>query len=383
MITTSAKVVLLVFIALQSAFLSIPGHLFSAPPGEGSDEEAVSDPPGVDGGDGDSAPPRLLGFDTGMNGGYSKGVAAGYAYYQYFAHFLIRHPSVNFTAGGSRYWDYQITNGAGDYEKVNFTQPRIALSVHPHRTIGLYGEYRYAAGDRSHYYRSHDGTAGLTLDFDVVSIDCYVNRKKTEYVFKSDDARNFYDIVTANSRYIANPALLMIVSYRGYKRRNTHYLNDMSINPTFSVYVHETTSIDFGYSHTVNDFEYLLSLNRKKTERYYVNMGRAGVYSDPWKHLSINAGVSAGKDSEGYTIAGGDLGLVVTILEYVRLSGSYAPEYYITPPPKYSRSAMRFMEAWALWNLVRFGNSNPYSRLSNIAKSFWNHGVSFGMTFTY
>ena len=50
-------------------------------------------------------------------------------YYQPFFNSYVKNKYVKFTGGLSRYWDYQITNDRGNYETVNFTEPKVALSI--------------------------------------------------------------------------------------------------------------------------------------------------------------------------------------------------------------------------------------------------------------
>lgn len=340
------------------------------------------------GGSGDGKP-KVFGLEAGYNGAYAQGTSPKSFYSQPYLDIILKHKYVKFTAGISRFWDYQISNGAGDYETVNFTQPKAALSLYPHEVIELFGEYRYWTGDKSHYYKCHDGTVGFNLDFEIVYFGISATMNKAEYKFKSDDTEsllvNYRDI----SQYIPNRhSLALSLAYRTTKNRNVHHTSELSLRPNVSIFVHETTSIDLNYEYQKSLFEMYTSGNRTKNDEYYIHSGKVGITSDPADYISLNAAVSIGKDSQDYIIAGGDLGLAFHVLGYVSLSGSYGPAYYMPPPEKVwgrevSQSYREFRELWAIYSLVRWRNVNPYMRLSNIGKAFWSHGVSVSASVRY
>ena len=101
-------------------------------------------------GDGEQAKPRVFGFDAGIQGSYATGISTSSFYYQPFADIYLKHTYVRFTAGLSRFQDYQITDGEGDFETANFTQPEtgaFALSAPGDRAFrGIY----YSTGDKTH-----------------------------------------------------------------------------------------------------------------------------------------------------------------------------------------------------------------------------------------
>ncbi len=337
----------------------------------------------------DAAGPRIFGFEAGYNGSYAGGTSPKSYFSQPYVNLYLKHKYVRFTAGVSRFWDYQITNGAGKYETVNFTQPKLALSLYPHKVIEIFGEYRYWTGDKSHYYRAHDGTVGFSLDFEIVNVGMSASMNKTEYKFKSDDRESLWTNYSDIRQYIPNrQALAMFLAYRTTKSRNIHHTSELSLAPIFSVFVHDTTSIDLTYEYQKSLFEMYTTGNRTKNDEYYLHSGTVGITSDPADFISLTADVSIGKDSQKYIIAGGDLGLTFHILEYVSLSVIYTPAYYMPPPEKIwgrevSQSFKEFRELWAIYSLVRWRNVNPYMRLSNIGKAFWSHGVSVSASVRY
>ncbi len=352
--------------------------------------------------------PRIFRFDMGFSGSFAKGVSDKSLYYQPFVNFYLNHRYVSFTGGVSRFWNYQITNGEGEVEKVNFTEPRVALSVYPHRVLEISGDYRYSSGDKSHYYRAHYIGTGLALDFEVVALKCSASFKKTEYHFKSDDLYGKLEAIdkaiVAINNYPAPPSpptrdiIIILYNKSLYNFKNLEQMRDIMAAPTFSWYFHKTTSLDLGYDHAE---KYFFPYNHDKDNawwwnaKYYSNSGRIGIYSDPSDYVSIKAGVSAGVDSERYIIVTPDLGLIFNILDYVKISGTYSPGYYKAPPPslgtkigpfhpfRVSKNFLKVYEIAALVTLVRRKNANPYMNLQNIAKSFWNQEVSYGVTFTY
>ena len=143
--------------------------------GEATVAEKAGDAAGADAGK-----PRVVGFEAGYNGGYSEGTVPRSYYSQPYVDIFLNHAYLKFTFGISRVWDYQITNGEGKYETVNCTQPKIAFSVYPYKGIEIMGEYRYWTGDKSHYYKTHDATGGLYLDFAPVSLGFTGNYRKID-----------------------------------------------------------------------------------------------------------------------------------------------------------------------------------------------------------
>lgn len=375
--------------ASASAQKADAGKVIEAVPDKGGEDTAGEE------GDEEEKPTRLFSFDLGLNGSYSRGLTTKSLYYQPFVNFYLKHKYVKLTGGLSRYWNFQLSNGEGKYENVNFTEPKLALSIYPHKVLEIFGDYRYSGGDKSHYYRAHKITTGLNLDFDVVTLGCSVNFKKTEYHFKSDD---LYSKATIIDNMKAFNVISILYNKGLYKFENLEQSKDIGVTPTFSWFMHKTTSLDLSYDHAEN---YFFPYNHDKgnvkywNSKYYSNSGRIGVYSDPWDYISISVGVSAGADSEKYVIVTPDLGLTFNIMDYVKISGTYSPSYYKAPPAKIgnvevSKKALQVYEVYALRSLVGITiagrtkrNANPYVNLQNIAKSFWNQGVSFSVTYTY
>jgi hypothetical protein len=314
---------------------------------------------------------KIFGFDIGLGGNYSSGVSVSNFYYKPYGNFYLKHKYVKFTTGIYRYQNYLITNGEGKFETVNFTQPKISLSLYPHKVIELYGEYRFSTGDPSHYYRGHDGTAGFLLNFDVVTIDAMFNKRLIEYRFKSIDWQNKITLLYSD---ISNHG--HVTQYYTINLSNIKYINDVSATVDLSWYVINTTSIDASYY-------YLNSIFKEPKDSYYVHTGRVGVYSDIWKYISLHGGVSLGIDGEKYIIAGGDFGVTFDILGYVTISATYLPSYYIASR---TNSALdKFVELYALYvfDYNAISTANPNLQPSLIGKSFLNHSLNFSVSYKY
>ncbi len=329
-----------------------------------------------DAGDDDQSKPRVFGFDAGIQGNYSTGVSTGSFYCQPFADIYLKNRYVRFTAGLSRFQDFQVSDGEGEFETVNFTQPKLALSLYPHRVIEFFGEYYYSTGDRKHYYRSHEGTAGFLLDFEKVTLGATATRGKTEYHFKSDDRKD-KTLTVYNSATL--PGLWL--RYQYYKKRYVTRMEDLDVFPELSWFVHNTTSIDAKYEYRENIFEYVPEDFQYHHERYYTHTCRAGVYSEPLRYFSLKAGVVAGKDSQDYIIAGGDVGVTFNVLDYVMISSTYTPEYYIAPEADAVLQKIKDLIYRRIVGRPRI--RNPFLRNSGIGASFWNHGVSFSVMYAY
>lgn len=314
---------------------------------------------------------RLIGFDLGMGGGYSTGISVNNFQYRLFGDIFLKHKYVKLTGGLSRWQNYLVTNGEGLFETVNFTQPKIALSIYPHRVIELYGEYRYSTGDPSHYYRGHEGTGGLYLDFDPVSIDVSVNGRMTEYLFKSENWLNKITLVYSNPTMHGG-----MVQYYTFNMTGIKHLYDITPTATLSWYVIDSTSIDATYY-------FIRSVLGSPDDVYYMHTGNIGVYSDVWKYISLHGGANIGVDGERYVIIGGDAGITFKILEYAIISVTYLPGYYIAP--QNGGALGKFIELYALCALGinASSSSNPNINPSLIGKSFFSQSVTFSARYTF
>ena len=380
-IRMTVKVHARVFSAAVAMLLSVPFCIPAAAQGAnetGKAEQAKADAREKDeGGEGGESQPRIFGLDAGVQGNYASGVSTSSFDYQPFVDLYLKHKYVKFTAGISRFQDYQISNGGGEFETVNFTQPKLALSLYPHRVVELFGEYYYSSGDKKHYYRSNEGTAGFFLDFEKVTFGTTVTDSKTEYHFKSDDRKDKTFIVY---KYSATPGKF-IYQYERYSKKYINRMGNLDVYPELSWFVHKTTSLDFKYEYKQSLFEYVTMRLKYYNYKYFVNTGRLGVYSEPWRYFSFKAGIHAGKDVQDYIIAGGDLSVTFNILDYVKISSTYTPEWY--KPPTVNPSIQALREIFSLAALGRRGNINPYMRASRVGKSFWNQSVNFSVMYTY
>jgi hypothetical protein len=329
----------------------------------------------------DASKSRVFGFDAGIQGSYSTGLSTSSFYYQPFANIYLKHKYVKFNMGISRFQNCQIADGEGEFENVNYTQPKLALSIYPHRMVEFFGEYYYSTGDRGkHYYRSHEGTAGFLLDFEVVTLGTTVTKSKTGYHFKSDDRKDKTFMVYKSS-LSPTPRLALWARWQYYDKRYVTRMEDLDAYPELSWFVHETTSIDAKYEYRENIFEYVPEDFQYHHERYYSHTGRLGVFSEPWRYFSFQAGVTAGQDSEKYIIAGGDVTVNFNILDYVKISSTYTPEFY--KAPKVNATQQKIIEVISMILAGKRRSRNPFLRMSDVGKSFWNHGVSFSVMYTY
>ncbi|MBP7736427.1 MAG: hypothetical protein KA369_10685 [Spirochaetes bacterium] len=313
--------------------------------------------------------PKIFGFDMGISGGYSKGASVSNFMYKPYGNIHLKHEYVKFTAGMARCQNYLVTDGEGKFENINFTQPKAALSIYPHKVVELYGEYRYSTGDYSHYYRGHEGTAGFLLDFDKVIIDVSLNKRTTEYRFKSINWAQKITFLYSDINSQSQTNQYYIIDLNDMK-----YLDDISTTINVTWNVTDTTGIDATYF-------YLYSMFKYPRDSYYIHTPRIGAYSEVWKYLSLHGGVSLGIDSEKYLIAGGDIGVTFNILGYVTLSASYLPSYYLAP--KSNSALQQFMELYVLYVYNYNISANPYLQSSLVGKSFFNQGVSFNVNYRY
>jgi len=314
---------------------------------------------------------KIFGFEIGMSGGYATGISVSNWQYRPYANLVLSHKYIKGTAGVYRCKNFLITDGEGSFENINFTQPKIGLSLYPHNVIELYGEYRYSTGDYSHYYRGHEGTAGFLLDFDVVTIDASCNKRLVEYEFKSVNWADKITLLYSDINIHGRATQLYTID-----TNRTKYLDDTTATVNLSWNIIDTTSLDLTYY-------YLYSIFKYPRDSYYNHTGRAGVYSDVCKYISIHGGASLGLDAERYLIAGGDFGATFNILGYVTITASYLPSYFFAPVG--GSALKRIIDSYVLYSYSynSAGSTNPYLQPSQIGKSFWNHSVNFNITFRY
>jgi hypothetical protein len=318
-----------------------------------------------------SSKKKIFGFDIGIGGGYSSGISVSNFYYKPFCNLHVKHTCFKFTAGVNRYQNYLIADGEGKFETINFTQPKLNLSVYPHETIELYGEYRYSTGDPSHYYRGHDGTAGFLLDFDPVTIDVSLNKRVTQYKFKSVDWLNritfLYSDISSHGH---------VTNYYNIDLNTIKNIDDISATANLTWNVIDTVSLDATYY-------YLYSIFKYPRDSYYIHTGRIGAYSDIWRYISLHGGVSLGVDADKYITVGGDFGVTFNIIDYVTVSATYLPGYYVAP--KTNNTLRRFIDSYILYayDINVINTYNPNLQKSMIGKSFLNHSLMFNLIYRY
>ncbi len=335
---------------------------------------------------------KIFGIDGGYNGSYAEGSSPESFYSQPYLNIYLMHKYIKFTAGISRFWDFQITNGAGAYETVNFTQPKVALSIYPHEVIEVFGSYLYSAGDKSHYYKVNDATGGFYLDFEVVSLGFTGNYKKTDYKFKSDDKKDLRSLDPGvNWSYPVIAGMILMARYKNFKIQNTKHLQDYTLSPVFSWYIIESTSLDLGYDYYYSVFKNPYSFksiypSHNENIIYYSHSGRIGVSSETCEYFTLTAAVTSAWSSDNYITVGGEIEALINLFDYASMSVAYTPVYNIAPPmDPVERKLNEFRSYLSLFRAMRGRrlNINPFMQLKDIGKSFWSHGVNFNVSFRY
>ncbi|HOT43499.1 MAG TPA: hypothetical protein PLM53_03465 [Spirochaetota bacterium] len=376
---------------LPGLFLQGTVHAFPADAKKAEQAGDAAEKGSAESGERDEAKPRIFGIDGGYNGSYAEGTSPKNFYSQPYLNISLKNKYIKFTAGISRFWDFQISNGAGAYETVNFTQPKLALSVYPHDVIEIYGSYLYSAGDKTHYYRVHDWSGGFFLDFEVVSLGFTGDYKKTEYVFKSDDRSDYLSITpggTANP-YINN--LIMMARYKNFKIQNIKHLEDYTLTPAFSWFFIESTSLDLAYDYMYSDFNNpysFKSIYPKQNEHiiFYSHSGKIGITSETCEYFTLMAAFSSGWSNDDVITVGGEIEGIINLFDYANISITYAPVYNISPKmDPLTRKFYEYRSYVSLFKALRGRrlNINPFMQLKNIGKNFWSHGVSFNVSFRY
>ncbi len=185
--------------------------------------------------------------------------------------------------------------------------------------------------------------------------------------------------------------LLLHYKYKDFKKQNTKHLKEYTLSPVFTWHIVESTGLDVGYDYYRTYFENPYSFKNAYTFKndsviYYSHTGRLGVSSETCRFFSLRAGVFAGRGSDKYILAGGDIEGIVNLFDYASLSAAYGPTYNIAPsmdPMK--RKFLEWRSYLSMFRALRGKrlNVNPYLRLKNIGRSFWSHAVTVNVSFRY
>lgn len=226
-------------------------------------------------------------FTLGAKGVYSSGISDANTYYKPFAGAAYNLEYLTPSVEAGRYFEYQITDGAGLYEYIAFNELSLSLDLFPFDWLSVDLEGRYSRGDSE--YTGKGFTGGVFFDFDPVTV--YVDAGGSVAGYEIDSAE-FELVYTDCSGEI-----------------------DYSFTDSFS--------IDAGIIYN--------KLNFNDEYDYSKTLYRLGMFSGIFGDTFLMAGASLGEDSDDYTIMGADAALSMFFGNYIRVIAMYQYQYYSAP----------------------------------------------------
>jgi hypothetical protein len=238
---------------------------------------------------------------------------------------------VELALNGTFYQHYQLTDGAGTYEYINFTQGTGELRLFPFEVLELAGAFRYSDGGLS--YKAAEYSFEAELSPDPIGITGGYSRKSEEYAFNGVSYKNEYATITIEFRY-------EFTDFSGadaeYTRSSTRFENV--------------------------DIEYVK------------NTGRLGGHSRMFNSLLFLAGASCGTDSADYMIYGADAGFTLKLFDHIKLTAVAAYTYYQAPAASSSTGGGHGTGS----SSGSGAGANPYLDPSLVGTSFGAWNASFG-----
>ncbi|MDY6970676.1 MAG: hypothetical protein SVR08_18785 [Spirochaetota bacterium] len=284
-------------------------------------------------------------FTVGAKGTYSSGISDSNTDFRLFGDVEYSVYIFRISSEISRYFNYQITDGMGTYDYIGFNELGLAVGTGPADWISLNLEYRHSSGDLE--YNRNSYIVEIIYDYKAISIIGDYNRTDTDYAFNSLDVKQKSDSCSLEVDYFFSDSI----------------------------------SFDAGLSFNNDNFQNI-------GYDYYKITFRMGSMVFFQNGLNILFGLSFGKDSEEYRIAGIDSGLSWKINENIKLLALYSFQYYI--------AQSEAVEIITIDNYDTTGNGhgnnshssslkkdNPFLSISKRGESYSSHIVNFGISYNY
>ncbi len=277
-------------------------------------------------------------LEAGARGTYSSGLTEDNLYGRYFIQTGYSGPFMELSLNGTFYQHYQLTDGAGTYEYINFTQGAGELRLYPFEILELAGAFRYSGGNLA--YKAVEYSFEAELSSDPIGITGGYSRKSEEYAFNGVSYKNEYTNITIEFRY---------------------EFTDFS-------------GVDAEYTRASTCFENV------DTE-YVKNTGRLGGHFRIFNSLLVLAGASCGTDSADYLIYGADAGFTWKLFDHIKITSIAGYTYYQAPVSSTSTSTGGGHGTGS--SAGSGSGSNPYLDPSLIGTSFGAWNVSFGASVVF
>lgn len=271
---------------------------------------------------------------VGSRGGYSNGISESYSYYSFFGEGSMKAEWAEVSFAGTRLLDYQISSGLGEYDYITAHQGSVAAKWKPYDFFSAGGSYLLAKGESS--FDMRDWSAYLCVGPDDFNVEVEYGVGNKSYSFNGVDVD---ESRTGLSIYLSK---------------------DIS----------DAVSVEIGYDRST------LELSNLGYE-YVKQTGRAGGFFDISDSVMLIGGISGGRDSADYTIAGGDAGIIVVLFSHLKLSGMYFFEQYFAPSSTSTTSTKKGSSGGGGVN-----SGNPYMSSDKIGESFPSHRISVSLVYS-
>ena len=272
-------------------------------------------------------------LEAGIKAYHSRGISETNTCYKPFLEAGYSGDFLEIRPGYYRYQHYQITDGLGNYNYINFNRGGAEMILHFGEILDLAGEYCYSRGDDR--YKSYEYSGEITLNIFDLSLTGAYERKCEEYEY--------------------NTAAMKIVS--------------QSISGEIAYFFSRDFSVDAGLDYDKQTFDNLDYDYGKWT-------ARAGFHVKPFPVLTLIAGAGCGKDSADYVIYTLDGGIIFRPYSVIKISALYAFSYYAVPSSETSASSKG--KTGSTTATTGYGKVNPYLDSSKIGESFPAHNFSVG-----
>ncbi len=228
-----------------------------------------------------STPSPIL--EGGYKGGYSSGLLNSYWYQQVYLKGGCRWDTFNFTVAGSRYFNYQVFNEAGDAQGLDVNR------INGEGEVFLNDSISFSAGISGWFgqnnFRRLEGLAGLVIERGKWSFTGEVSGGKAVYDFDTIKESTFHgDFYLEAARNLS-----------------------------------DSLSIDGSYAFLYTEMDGLEGIHK--------HLFRGGFSYMRGKNFFVFGGAALSFDSNNYSNIGLDFGGRAYILKYVKLSLSYMLSY--------------------------------------------------------
>lgn len=280
-------------------------------------------------------------FTLGAKTSYSAGVSDSFIYYKPYLQAEFSTDFLSILAEAARAFNYQITDGNGLYEYIDFNEAAISLGLFPAEWLSVDIEYRHSSGDSE--YANNSLLFECELIFNRISLIGGYTGEYSEYDFNSAEIEQNNHTYTGEINYLHSDFISFDL---GYTLNNICF-----VNPDFN---------------------------------YKKHIIRAGAVPHITESAFIVAGLSAGLDSEEYVIYGFDFGLNSFFLEHIRIMAVYSFQYYDAQGAEISTYEKETGSEHGKNSKSKNPNkNNPFLSIERRGESYTSHSVVAGVSYTF